>query len=122
LVDGCENHVASENFCLCLRKMSASFIDVLGSKTKINHSYFMHRVLIILVISHQYIIKFHVVVDIPTFMDSLKNVNYFYTKLVNGFVAEIHIELIEVTIKITTELLHDVKRHKLFTVFDALLD
>ena len=55
----------------------------------------MHRVLIIFVISHKYIIKFHVVVDIPTFVDSLKNVNYFYTKLVNGFVAEIHIELIE---------------------------
>ncbi len=48
--------------------------------------------------------------------------NQFYTELIDCFVAEIHIELIEVTIEITTELLHNIIRHKLFTVFNAFLD
>jgi len=82
----------------------------------------MHRVLVIFIISYKYIIEFHVVVDIATFVDSLQNMNQFYTELINGFVAEIHIELVEVTIEITTELLHNIERHKLFTVFNAFLD
>ena len=102
--------------------MLSRFVHECGRKPEINHSYLMHCVLIIFIISNKNIVEFHVVVDVATLMDSFYYIYYFNAELVNSLLAEIHVELVKISIEITAEFLHDIKRHKLFPVFNAFLD
>jgi hypothetical protein len=102
--------------------MLTILVEVGRCETEVHHSYFVHRVFTIFVVSNENIVKFHIVVNLAAVVNTFQYVDNFDPELVDGFVAELHIELIEITIEITSKLLHDVERHKLFSVFNALLD
>ena len=79
----------------------------------------MHGFLSVFVVTDQNVIEFQIIVSQTTLMDAFVDVDQPDTELVNRFVRERHVELVEVRVQVPPVFRHHIIRHELFSILNT---